>query len=579
MSRASTRAVVHPLEPRRLLSAGDIDLSFGGDGSVEIGATFPVAPPAVLAAGNDKLFLLTGTSSHRLQRRDADGSLDASFGNGGTVELPLTMLTDADVTPAGGLVIANELGQFARLNADGSLDAAFGSGGIVDVADLSPTLAYRAFTYEIALQPDGKIIVMGGRGFIYRLFADGTLDLSFQPFDYSRTLSGWGTIATAPDGKLVLGGRDLAYQGHQFDFVRLSSDGIADATFADDGYFNGVQAGNFVVRDDGSILAISSNNEGVMRVQRITASGALDPDFDVSISSAYLRGEPRFLFQDDGKIILYTDTIMTRLNADGSLDDSFGRVLTHYWDGSLRIRGAALDASGDIVVATARSSPGAAGALHRLHGGDGPASGPFAVSAGSLTITGTAGDDGIFVDAIGDDVYAQTQFGFGQIYDAGDVSNFQASLLDGNDKLIFHAGTRPATASGGDGNDTIWGGDGDDSITGGEGRDVLAGHLGDDSLHGDGGIDTIVGGWGDDSIRGGASADKILGQNGNDQVWGDGGCDFISGGAGADVLHGNGGDDTIVVHIDLAIDQVFGDGGRDLALADEDDLLSSIEIR
>ena len=569
-----------PLEPRRLLSAGDVDLSFGSDGRIDVGASVPAGPPALLAAPGGEILLIARSGGDVIiQRRDADGSLDDSFGTGGIATSPLSQLADAEVMSDGRLVLADYRGRFARLNADGSLDTSFGNGGI---ADVTPVFGVDAFTYEIEVQSTGDIVAMGGHGYLYRLAADGSFDAAFDRFDYTKAVGvgDWGTIDLLADDRIVLGGRNLVYGEQPFDFVRLEADGALDTTFADGGYFNGLDAASFAVRADGSILAAWFTDERrTLRAQRIDSSGELDATVNVSIASGYLAGEPRFLFQDDGRTIIYTELTVTRVNTDGSLDQSFGRLLTHYWEGALRIRGATLDAAGDILIATARSALGATGELHRLQGdAAAPDAGPFAVAGQTLAITGTAGDDGYFIDAVDTAVYAQTRYGFGRVYDASDVSNIQASLLGGNDKLIVYAGTRPATLDGGDGNDTLRGGNGSDSIAGGEGEDVLVGHDGNDTLHGEGGRDVIIGGFGDDSIRGGSSADKILGQGGNDLIWGDGGRDMLSGGEGADVLRGNGGPDTLISHLDGSVDQLFGDGGTDLALADDDDLLNSIEL-
>ena len=61
-------------------------------------------------------------------------------------------------------------------------------------------------------------------------------------------------LELATDDRIVLGGRNLVYGEQPFDFVRLEADGALDTTFADGGYFNGLDAASFAVRADGSVL-------------------------------------------------------------------------------------------------------------------------------------------------------------------------------------------------------------------------------------------------------------------------------------------------------------------------------------
>src|SRR5688572_2466946 len=143
------------LEPRRFLSAGDLDPTFGGDGTVVtdvVGHADAMAASVSVATPDGKL-LVAGQVRHgagtdfALARYHADGTLDRSFGNGGRVvtdvnQLSFDEVTDADVLGDGMILVAGWAGGspwqtygsdfvVARYRVDGSLDTSFGGDGIV----------------------------------------------------------------------------------------------------------------------------------------------------------------------------------------------------------------------------------------------------------------------------------------------------------------------------------------------------------------------------------------------------------------------------------------------------------------
>jgi len=130
----------------RYLADGELDSSFGSNGIVvtpapnqqwtEAAALLPSGKIVVTGEGS-----YGGYSEHefRLARYNADGSLDAGFGNAGIVTtrfdqnvIPIALAVEADGRViAGGLdaSTANIKYALARYNDDGSLDAGFGDGG------------------------------------------------------------------------------------------------------------------------------------------------------------------------------------------------------------------------------------------------------------------------------------------------------------------------------------------------------------------------------------------------------------------------------------------------------------------
>src|SRR5205814_274008 len=96
---------VESLERRRLLAAGDVDLTFGNDGFVQLPELNRGSDnPNIAATGNDHFFL-TGTS--RIYERDVDGNPVDSFGGDGRVDLPfesptqIIPLSDGDILVLG----------------------------------------------------------------------------------------------------------------------------------------------------------------------------------------------------------------------------------------------------------------------------------------------------------------------------------------------------------------------------------------------------------------------------------------------------------------------------------------------
>jgi len=105
----------------------------------------------------------------------ASGDLDSSFGMGGVVRTDFFGLTDEvrgialqsdNRVVAVGTVVTPAFGSsfgLARYNPNGSLDLTFGSGGKV-ITDLGGT---QEAAEDVAIQPDGKIVVAGHTGAPY----------------------------------------------------------------------------------------------------------------------------------------------------------------------------------------------------------------------------------------------------------------------------------------------------------------------------------------------------------------------------------------------------------------------------
>lgn len=101
-------------------------------------------------------------------------------------------------------------------------------------------------------------------------------------------------------------------------------------------------------------------------------------------------------------------------------------------------------------------------------------------------------------------------------YPTSSVTSISFFGYSGNDQ--FSNGTsKPSTADGGIGNDTLYGGSSVDVFHGGADKDTLYGRDGNDDLYGDGGDDKLYGGKGQDGLFGGDGTDKMYGEDGADR--------------------------------------------------------------
>jgi Ca2+-binding RTX toxin-like protein len=135
------------------------------------------------------------------------------------------------------------------------------------------------------------------------------------------------------------------------------------------------------------------------------------------------------------------------------------------------------------------------------------------VEGGSLTVTGTAGDDGITVRCEGGNVTVNQSDPGGGPAPCPDLDRILVFAGEGDD----HVGLGDVTRS-------AFGGLEDVSVDGQEGNDTLVGSGLGDSLEGGGGVDSLRGGDGKDVLEPGPGPGEVLGGQGKDtvSVFGDG---------------------------------------------------------
>ena len=222
-----------------------------------------------------------------------------------------------------------------RLNSDGSIDLTFDN-----------SIGFNSFVFNMALQSDGKIVVVGQftsyKGVtanrIIRLNSDGSIDLTFDNsigFNTSASI-----VQLQSDGKIIVGGAFSTYKGVSANrIIRLNTNGTIDASFVYGTGFNslfGVIAiaiqtdGKILVGGDFTLYQGLTNN----KIIRLNSNGSKDVTFDNSIGFDIGFGlSVNFItLQPDGKIICFGNFTtykgvsanrIIRLNTVGSKDVTF----------------------------------------------------------------------------------------------------------------------------------------------------------------------------------------------------------------------------------------------------------------
>jgi uncharacterized delta-60 repeat protein len=361
-----------------------IDLDhFGPDGAFVGEETreevAPLRPPSAMAPNGNRL-VGVGPERNRegaVSRYGPDGSLDTTFGSGGTSEsLPfdveaLATLPSGEVLAAGeglyssGGTKAQPVNQVfvARLSADGKLDPGFGQSGIVKLRsedqEIDPTTLYVQARAGGGAEVVTQFSVVG-------LDASGNLDRDFGEGGRVTTFGrAVGAEAAAGEGLLVAGTKPrepAPRQGsagpEEFYVARYTAGGELDrsyaggsgiAVFAPEG---GAQAGSALFEPDGSVLVgglVKPRSAGCPRgyscdrtpaVVRFTRDGRPDAGFGqggiVLLSAltvrigarSYLYGVDALAARPGGGFFAAGEAehaaFVAAVAADGSLVGSFG---------------------------------------------------------------------------------------------------------------------------------------------------------------------------------------------------------------------------------------------------------------
>src|SRR5207253_2915603 len=315
----------------QLAQAGDGDLgrTFGTGGTVMTDLNRSTDLANAVAIQSDGKLVVVGqtyknndysTEDFAVTRYNTDGTLDNTFGRGGKVRTDFPGLAAVSsavvIQPDGKIVVAGGAfpqftfaGNFevVRYNPNGSLDRSFGNGGIV-----TTTFPEGSYAFDVALQPDGKIV------------AAGTVFVDFIPGEPSNT---------------------------DFALARYNPDGTPDAAFGNGGQvstdFVGMEDDAFsvLIQSDGKIVAVGSANSPAtyydFAAVRYLSNGTIDTAFGVAGKVSTDFGDHNFdraqsaALQSDDKIVaagfaisqngLSENFAVARYTAHGVLDTTFSR--------------------------------------------------------------------------------------------------------------------------------------------------------------------------------------------------------------------------------------------------------------
>lgn len=349
----------------RFTPDGRPDSTFGMMGSSTISMVGANVRGNRLALQPDGKYVVVGERiegnkfSIAAMRFNADGTMDNSFGNSGVViteygndddgAFGVAVQSDGKIVATGYAFDGSIYqGVVLRYNSDGTMDQSFGSGGSV-------LFAYG--TNEdgdgIAIQADGKILVTGRttsgsatNTFLLRLNTDGTLDNSFGSngttiVNVSSGYDGAYVIRLQNDGKIITAGWGQAGGSFIPSIMRFNTDGTLDQSFASGGKFVKVfNAGwdeylsSLAIQEDGKIVAGGSsghlagqwNLESKSMLVRLDQNGALDNSFGnngvaISTFGGGAWGHAKIDAQKNGKII-----VGTNYDSDNQTDVAVVRV-------------------------------------------------------------------------------------------------------------------------------------------------------------------------------------------------------------------------------------------------------------
>jgi uncharacterized delta-60 repeat protein len=385
----------------RLNADGTLDTSFNTGGS---GTSSSVYDIVVLSNGK---ILIAGTfvsydgmPVNGLARLNSDGTLDTTFNTGGSGVFgqgstfylnALAVQGDGKIIAAGQLVAGyngNASTAMFRTNADGTFDPSFVSGFDQPNASIE----------EIALQPDGKIVIGLDFGNVYngtnvssllRLNSDGSLDTAFSNA-VSANMGGVYAVTLQKDGHVFIGGAFTSYNGvPRTGIARVNSDATLDTSFVPQD-ITSATFDHIAIQSDGRILVSGGANylNGYARsLVRFNADGSRDPSIDSRTDNYGYH----VLVQTDGKIVLVgffsrlqsgeNRNAIIRYNPNGSIDSSFNTSFTiNGWidkmvrqpDGKLVVAGKFTRANGNSSLYVSR------------YNADGSYDGTFSTGAGPL---------------------------------------------------------------------------------------------------------------------------------------------------------------------------------------------------
>jgi len=290
---------------------GDVDASFGDagsktislgssadvggivrrtDGSFVIGASATAYAYTVALKPNGQPLMSYGTAG--VASIAVPGSLEVRITDVATRSNDATVVVGYDTPMSGSTKFV-----VARFRANGEPDLTFSNDGVTRIGFPQGD----AYGYGVAIQPDGKIVVVGevdpnsnvSNPAMLRLNANGTLDKTFADQgrklvkvpDHVKGYDGVWRVVIQSGGKIAMAGwQARANNSYKTLAIRLKSGGVLDKTFGGDGVVvidaDGTDNWAYgLAKDDDKLvlgLHVASNAAGFLR---LTANGKRDMSF------------------------------------------------------------------------------------------------------------------------------------------------------------------------------------------------------------------------------------------------------------------------------------------------------------
>jgi uncharacterized delta-60 repeat protein len=287
-------------------------------------------------------------------------------GRGGQIALPFPIWGRLAVAADGRLVVSAPYQQTTRLQADGVPDTSYGTNGWTD--------APFVFGSNTAIAPDGKYVFAGyshvsGNGFDIRLIRTLTSGAVDPGFNGGQPLSVHINATDVPEDILFQADQSIIIGANTFPngnvhntatIIKVRPDGTVDTAFGQQGIAiqSEMRLQDTVLQADGKILLVgeqhwlaSRTDPAQFSLRRLAADGSVDTSFGTAGEfTLKMAGYPYLIaysaaLQADGKIVVVAsarstsnasassvagsiraldELVLVRLNADGTLDTSFG---------------------------------------------------------------------------------------------------------------------------------------------------------------------------------------------------------------------------------------------------------------
>ncbi|HCA59497.1 MAG TPA: hypothetical protein DEP46_16125 [Blastocatellia bacterium] len=324
------------------------DTTFGVNGNFLVSPRVTLLDDGkIIAAG--RFNQGTSDTTRDLTRLNENGTVDETFAR----LFADSSVYDLSIQPDGKIVIVGNFGRLnninhdrvARVNPDGTIDPSL-------VASVTRDCCGSSTVRSILLQSDGKFVIGGSfdrlNGIlspnIGRLNSDGSTDLQFDVgtgTDRPVGLNGfdrgvWGVVGLA-DGSILINGYFNRYNDNLRSGIAILDSMGELATGFDPTFGNDSSASVLKAKPDGKILIAGDfamiNGIRKRGIARIDLTGVPDPEFNPDYT--IVDHVNHFELLSDGKILVSgffrispTSTrYLVRLNADGSLDNTFNVVL------------------------------------------------------------------------------------------------------------------------------------------------------------------------------------------------------------------------------------------------------------